>query len=306
MTAIKIKADRSSARRYLFTGFAARFLDFLTYDGNDMKHLFSLVHLTNIACPPPALVRTAYRAGYDAVSIRTIPLGLPGEKPYDMAHDRQLRRETEQALQETGILYRDTEIARIADGVDVRDHEVYLEMAAEMGVQHVTTNIWSSDRDFYTDQFARLCDLAAQYGLTVNVEFVTWAAVADLAQTAALLHDVNRANAGVLVDCLHSYRSRVTPEEIRACPPQWFRYAHLCDCEKPIPTAVDELVHTGRAERLYPGEGSVSVAEIAAAIPNPDIMLGLEVPHERRLREYGFEEHARRALEAAKAVLHED
>ena len=53
-----------------------------------MKHLFSLVHLTNIHCPPPQLVYTAAKAGYDAVSIRTIPLGLAGEKPYDLAHDK--------------------------------------------------------------------------------------------------------------------------------------------------------------------------------------------------------------------------
>ena len=34
----------------------------------------------------------------------------------------QLLRETRQALAETGLKYMDTEIARIADGVDVREH----------------------------------------------------------------------------------------------------------------------------------------------------------------------------------------
>ena len=46
-----------------------------------MKHLYSLVHLTNISCPPPEMIRVAARAGYDAVSLRTIPMGLPGERP---------------------------------------------------------------------------------------------------------------------------------------------------------------------------------------------------------------------------------
>ncbi len=45
------------------------------------KHLYSLVHLTNINCPPPQFIYTAAKAGYDAVSLRTIPLGLPGESP---------------------------------------------------------------------------------------------------------------------------------------------------------------------------------------------------------------------------------
>lgn len=68
-----------------------------------MKHLYSLVHLTNISCPPPEMIRVAARAGYDAVSLRTIPMGLPGERPYDIATDPQLLRETRRAAQETGI-----------------------------------------------------------------------------------------------------------------------------------------------------------------------------------------------------------
>ena len=46
-----------------------------------MKHLYSLVHLTNISCPPPEMIRVAARAGYDAVSLRTIPMGLRGSVP---------------------------------------------------------------------------------------------------------------------------------------------------------------------------------------------------------------------------------
>ena len=43
------------------------------------KHLYSLVHLTNINCPPPQFIYTAAKAGYDAVSLRTIPLELLAE-----------------------------------------------------------------------------------------------------------------------------------------------------------------------------------------------------------------------------------
>ena len=44
-----------------------------------MKPLYSLVHLTNNSCPPPEMIREAARAGYDALSLRTIPKGLPGQ-----------------------------------------------------------------------------------------------------------------------------------------------------------------------------------------------------------------------------------
>lgn len=270
------------------------------------KHLYSLVHLTNINCPPPQFIYTAAKAGYDAVSLRTIPLGLPGESPYNLAQNPQLMRETRQALSETGIRYTDTEIARIADNIDVKDHEPAMAAAAEMGVTHVLTNIWIQDKECYTEQFIRLCELAAQYGQDVNVEFVTWASVSNLRQTKELLLASGRKNVGIVVDTLHFYRSRVTLSELEDCPKEWFHYAHLCDCGSEIPTEVEALVHTGRAERLYPGEGAVPIQDIISHIPNQDIIYGLEVPHAGRLSELGFEEYARRVLKAAKACMSED
>ena len=270
-----------------------------------MGRCYSLVHLTNIACPPPEFIRVAARAGYDAVSLRTIPLGLPGERPYNLAKDPQLLRETKRALAETGIKYKDTEIARIADGVDVRDHEPALAAAAEMGVTQITTNIWIADQARYTEQFVTLCELAEQYGQDVNVEFVTWASVANLKQTKELLLASGRKNVGIIVDMIHFYRSRVQLGELDECPKEWFHYAHLCDCPTEIPEDVEELARTGRAERLYPGEGGVPIREIVARIPNPDIVCGLEVPNQVRLEQLGFEEYARRVLRAAKACLGE-
>lgn len=270
-----------------------------------MSHCYSLVHLTNISCPPPEFIRTAAAAGYDAVSLRTIPLGLPGERPYDLAHDPQLLRETRQALAETGLKYMDTEIARIADGVDVRDHEPALAAAAEMGVRQITTNIWIADKGRYTEQFVKLCELAQQYGQDINVEFVTWASVSDLRQTKELLLASGKKNVGILVDMLHFYRSRVSLDELDNCPREWFHYAHLCDCPREIPTKVEDLAFTGRAQRLCPGEGSVPIREIVSRIPNPDIVYGLEVPHQDRLEEMGFEAYARHVLETAKACMGE-
>ena len=153
-------------------------------------------------------------------------------------------------MSETGIRYTDTEIARIADNIDVKDHEPAMAAAAEMGVTHVLTNIWIQDKECYTEQFIRLCELAAQYGQDVNVEFVTWASVSNLRQTKELLLASGRKNVGIVVDTLHFYRSRVTLSELEDCPKEWFHYAHLCDCGAEIPTEVEALVHTGRAERL--------------------------------------------------------
>lgn len=268
-----------------------------------MAHRYSLVHLTNISCPPPEMIRIAAAAGYDAVSLRTIPMGLPGERPFDIAKDPQLLRETRRAAMDTGVELHDTENARIADGVDVADYEPALAAAAELGIHHILTNIWTERQSFYTKQFCRLCDLAARYEQTVSVEFVTWASVKNLSQAKELLLASGRTNVGVVVDCLHFYRSRVQLEELEDCPKSWFHYAHLCDCDAPIPTDEAGLIYTGRAERLYPGEGAVPIKEIISRIPGA--VRGVEIPHEVRLDQIGYEEHARRALAAAKACMGE-
>ena len=90
-----------------------------------MKIKYSLVHLTNIMASPPDFIRVAARAGYDCVSLRTIPMGLQGEVPHDLTNP-ELLRETKRALEETGIIFNDTENTRIADGVDVKNYEPHL------------------------------------------------------------------------------------------------------------------------------------------------------------------------------------
>ena len=269
-----------------------------------MKHKYSLVHLSDINCPPPEFIRSARAAGYDAVSLRTIPMGLKGEHPHDIAADRNLFLETRRAVEETGVVINDTENARIFDGVNIASYEPALAAAAELGIRQILCNIWTDDKNYYTEKFVQLCQMAKLYNQTVNLEFVTWASVANLAQANQLIKDSGQEDAGVVLDFLHYYRSRVSLDEIRATPKKRFRYVHLCDAPAEIPTDVEELIHTGREERLYPGEGAINMREVMELLP--DAVRGIEVPHLERVAELGLEEHARRALESAKKYFGEE
>ena len=80
-----------------------------------MEPKYSLVHLTGISTPPPEFIRIAAAAGYDCVSLRTISMGMPGEVPHDLTRP-ELLRETRRALEETGIIFNDTENTRIVEG----------------------------------------------------------------------------------------------------------------------------------------------------------------------------------------------
>lgn len=266
-----------------------------------MTPRFSLAHLTALQCPPPELTYIAARAGYDFVSFRPISLGTSQEREYLLAEDKELMRQTKVALRDTGMKLLDIELARIYDGVDPRDYLPAMEVAAELGGQHVLTSGWTTDRNFVIDCYAELCDLAKPFGLTVDFEFVTWASVSTLQEAVDIVSRAQRQNCGIMVDTLHFHRSRTQIEELDKVPVEWFHYAHLCDAPPQIPTSQKELLYTGREERLYVGEGGIDIGSILSHLPQ--IPYSLEIPHLKRAKELGYAEFASRCLETAKQYL---
>ena len=77
-----------------------------------MKPAFSLAYLTVPGCPPPEQIYIAARAGYEFVSLRPIYMGLPGEPDFSLAGNKELLRQTRQALADTGVKLLDIELAR--------------------------------------------------------------------------------------------------------------------------------------------------------------------------------------------------
>lgn len=262
---------------------------------------FSLAYLTLFGCPPPEMTYIAGRAGYDFVSLRPIYMGLPNEPNFDLAANPQLLRQTRAALASTGVRLHDIELARIGDGIDPKKWLPPLTVGAELGARHVISSIWTEDRVFAAEVFEQLCDMAKPLGLTINLEFVTFASVKTLSAALDVLKASKRTNCGVLVDMLHFQRSRVQLTELASVPRQWFNFVHLCDAPAPIPTTTEELTRQAREERLYPGEGGIDVAGILQRIPN--VPCSIEAPHLARVKEQGFAEHAARCLEAAKKFV---
>ena len=284
-----------------------------------MAAKYSLVHMTDPTCPPDKLIYIAADAGYDCVGLRTIPTRLAGDaasggmaamkattsgiEAFDIAHDRTLLQAIKRAAAETGVVINDTENARIFDGCDVRNYERDLEVAAELGLRHMLTNIWTDDKSFRLEQFCLLAELAARYGLTVNVEFVTWAGVKNLQDAKELLLASGAGNVGIVVDALHCHRSRVDFSEFDGLPQTWFNYLHLSDIERAIPEDREALIHNGRDERLYVGDGAIDLKALVAKLP--DAVRGLEVPSVSKVKAVGTEAHARMSLQKAKAYFGE-
>lgn len=265
--------------------------------------LYSLAHLTLIGATPPELVYIAARAGYDAVSPRFIPMKVPGEfkeQPVDKAQVQA----TKTALATTGLKVLDVELARITEDVDPRSFERALELGGELGAKRMIMSAWTQtrdDRNFLVDVYGETCDLAAPYGITVDLEFPSFSRLRTLDETLDVVRAADRPNGGILVDTLYLHLSRVDLGELLHVPSELFHFLHISDCLPGIADTREGMIQLARDARLYPGEGWIDFAGIIERMPPVDY--SIELPNQSRVAELGYEEHARRCLSHAKRTF---
>lgn len=268
-----------------------------------MQHDYSLAHLTAITLPPKQLIDVAARTGYRYVGLRLSRVTAQ-EPLYPLITDRALMQATKAHLAATGVAVWDVELARMDPGNDARSYLPLLEAAAELGARHVIAQLPDPDRARATERFATLCDLASPLGLFISLEFPWWTETGNLETAATVLKAVQRSNAGMLVDMLHFGRSRSSLAALKKLPREWFRFAHVCDAPTPTPTTTEGVLHEARSARLFPGQGGLRVREILDCMPK-DIVYALEIPGDALAARIGFEEYARRAIQASRKHLDE-
>jgi sugar phosphate isomerase/epimerase len=93
----------------------------------------------------------------------------------------------------------------------------------------------------------------------------------------------------------------VTLKQLKELPQEWFHFLHICDTVEKIPESKEEITRIARENRLYIGEGCIDFQSIFEQYPS--IPYSIEMPHAQRLREFGYEEHARRCLDSAKRYI---
>lgn len=269
------------------------------------KPLYSLAHLTLIGCTPPELVYIAARAGYDAVSPRFIPMNVPGEFIESPTTQAQIQA-TKAALDTTGLKVLEVELARITEDCDPRQFKRALALGGELGATRMIISAWTTtrdDRNFLIDVYGETCDLAAPYGISVDLEFPTFSRIRNLDEALDIVRAADRPNGGILVDTLYLHLSRVDSGELLHVPSEWLHFLQISDCLPGIADTREGMIQLARDARLYPGEGWIDFAGIIERMPPVDY--SIELPNQSRIAELGFEEHARRCLQHAKRAFGE-
>jgi sugar phosphate isomerase/epimerase len=248
-----------------------------------------LAALTVMELAPHEQVSAAADAGYDCVGLRLIPVANQALPPFD-------ERETARRLADSGVRVLDVEVFRLAAETRVAEFEPVLAAAARLRASELLVHGADPDESRLTETFGQLCELAARYQLSANLEPMPWVEVSNVAKAKRLLDAAGRDNAALLVDAIHFFRADNRFDELKGTR---LNYMQLCDAKAERPNDMQEMIRQARGDRLFPGEGGLDLRGLLRVLP-ADILLSLEVPVAAKIEPF---ERARRALDATRKFL---
>lgn len=258
----------------------------------------SLDHLTVFETSPPELIDIAAGLGVPLVSLWT-QLPLQADLPLVTQANKG---ETLARMRDTGVRLGNMECFNLTPEVVAEEFRPAVELGAELGATSlVAINAWDPERSRALENFAKLCQIAAEYGMKANVEFISMGKVRTLADAIAFITDSGEPNVGVTIDFLHLIRTGGSAADISAMDPKLIGYVQACD--GPLELPQEQWNDEGFEQRRMPGEGEFPLAELMAAIP-AGVIIAAEIPHkELRLAGVSAAERARRAIEGTRRYL---
>lgn len=193
----------------------------------------------------------------------------------------------------------EAEIFRIADVVGARS--ITASPWAPKSAPHTSRPARDHALERVAEGFAGLCDRAARHGLLVQLEFLPWTLVPDLATAAEIVRLADRRNGGIVIDAWHLFRTESDPGVVRSVAGDRIIALQLADA--PAAAESDLATATLHARRL-PGEGELPLVELLRVLRALDAPapIGIEVFSDD-LHRLGAREAARRAADSTRALL---
>jgi sugar phosphate isomerase/epimerase len=153
------------------------------------------------------------------------------------------------------------------------------------------------------DRIGELASSAADFGLEVAVEFMAYSGIKSLVEVNKVLDLCRDPRARILLDALHWARSNGTVQDIEQTDASRIPFVQLCDAPLSPPSPQEGgLVYEARQQRLLPGEGSLPLGELLAAL-DADVPLSVETPVTQWHGHMSDLMIAQRALDATQRLL---
>jgi sugar phosphate isomerase/epimerase len=257
-----------------------------------------LHHLTALDVGPAAFVEIA-----SAVGCPNVALFTHGQADAFPLVTRENAPEVAARLRDLGVALHNVEYVIIAPEMDWQALAEAFGRSAELGARRMTVHCHDPVENRALTSFARTCDLAAEFGLSIGLEWTAVNPVIDCLERAdRFIALAGRANADLAVDLLHLARGGGAPGDLARIPPARIGYAQISDgplVRDLSSYAASELL----LERLPPGDGALPVAAFIEALPQ-DIVIDVEAPQQAaRQRGESALERVRRAVTAARRFL---
>ncbi|NKK70979.1 TIM barrel protein [Rhizobium leguminosarum bv. viciae] len=256
-----------------------------------------VAHFSAIDVEPAKFVSMAAVAGFSSVGLRLHP-AFPGAPYYELSAGSDVARDVKARMDGEGISLYDIEFVVIGPDFDPAALTSMLEAASALGARRLSVCGDDPDRGRLIANFAALCDLAATFGMGVDLENMGWRTVASFDDSLSIVQGSSRDNAGVLVDALHFFRNGGQTKDVSSGPEGMIRSIQLCDARGPAPTTADQMVSEARTGRFAPGLGELPVASLIKVLP-AGAAVSVEVPiHSSQTPE----EHLRHLYDATSAL----
>jgi sugar phosphate isomerase/epimerase len=233
----------------------------------------SLGWLTIGTSAPFQLIEAAKAGGFSSIGISIVPRpaavaqNLPSNSS-DIVGNKKLVNEVRRSLKASGVSVLHMGGLWLDKDVPVSSYAPALETGVQLGAtMAVVLAMPGLDQDLLNEKFGELCDQADSYGIRIAIEFAAYLGIRTIEEAADTIKKSGRANAGIVADVLHLYRSGGDADSLAKIPARQIYLAQLCDAPRESP-GLSALPLEARTNRLHAGEGGLPLAEFVRALPS--------------------------------------
>lgn len=247
-----------------------------------------LAPTTLMQAPPLEYVAAAAAAGYDGIGLRLYP--SPGMPFFPVVGDAQVMGEVRRAVGDSGLQVFDVFTCYLQPEMDFDAMKRAHEFGAELGAKYALVIGDDEDWGRLVDNFGRLSDNAAEYGLVCALEApVNRRALKTLDLNLKLIAESGR-KAVLSIDPVQFVRAGHSFSRLKELDPALYPYSQICDSTS---------AEVG-SSLCMPGEGIVPLQELLDVLP-ADAPLSLEYHH--RDESFTRAQWAKHVLDGTRAFL---